>query len=233
MIGFSLFFDPTMILLVIGGLIASLASWNVNQTFDKYSRYDNRLGLTGTEVAERMLASYGIRNVKVTRVSGKLTDYYDPAHKELRLSDRVADAQSISAIGVAAHECGHALQDANDYAFMRIREHLVPIVNIGSNMSMPILLFGLLLGMNATLIHIGIFLFSFALIFQLATLPVEFNASYRAIQALENLNLLETQELPYAKKTLQAAALTYVAGTLASLISLLRIIIIFTGNDRD
>ena len=128
--------------------------------------------------------------------------------RDRRLSDRVADAQSISAIGVAAHECGHALQDANDYAFMRIREHLVPIVNIGSNMSMPILLFGFLLGMNATLIHIGIFLFSFALIFQLATLPVEFNASYRAIQALENLNLLETQELPYAKKTLQAAALT-------------------------
>ncbi|AEA00545.1 MULTISPECIES: zinc metallopeptidase [Aerococcus] len=235
MFGFPLFymFDPTIILLIIGAIIAGIASWNVNRTFDKYSRYTNRRGLTADQVARMMLDHNQIGHVGVSSVRGKLTDYYDPRDKNLYLSDQVSQESSISAIGVAAHECGHALQDADNYAFMRIREKIVPVVNFGSSLSMPILLLGVLFGMNQTLINIGIALFSLALLFQLVTLPVEFDASRRAIRCLDEMNILSQEELPYAKSTLRAAALTYVAGTVSTLLSLLRIIILFGGNRRD
>lgn len=230
---FPMYFDWTFILIIIGGIIASIASANVNRTFNKYSKYANAKGYTGTQVAEYILQQSDIHDVKVERISGNLTDHYDPSNKVLRLSDSTANSTSIAAIGVAAHECGHAVQDAKGYFFMTIRQKIVPVVNIGSNLSWPILIVGAIAGFNETLINIGIILFSLTLLFQLITLPVEFDASKRALQIMEDGQILSANELPYARKTLRAAALTYVASAIAGALSLLRVLILFGGRSRD
>ncbi len=230
---FPMYFDWTYVLIIVGAIIAGITSANVNRTFNKYNKYTNEKGMTGTQVAEHILQYSGIKDVRVERISGNLTDHYDPSNKVLRLSDATADSRSIAAIGVAAHECGHAVQDAQGYFFMTLRQRIVPIVNIGSNLSWPILIIGAIAGFNQTFINIGIILFSLTLIFQLITLPVEFDASKRALQIMEDGHILTASELPYARKTLRAAALTYVAAAVAGALSLLRVLILFGGRSRD
>lgn len=230
---FPMMFDWTYILIIIGAVIASIASANVNRTFNKYSKYTTEKGMTGTQVAEYILQYSGITNVRVERISGNLTDHYDPSNKVLRLSDATANSTSIAAIGVAAHECGHAVQDAKGYFMMTLRQKIVPVVNIGSTLSWPILILGAIAGFNQTLINIGIMLFSLTLLFQLVTLPVEFDASKRALQIMEEGRVLTASELPYARKTLKAAAMTYVASAIAGALSLLRVLILFAGRSRD
>lgn len=228
-----LFFDRTYILILIGVIISGIASWNVQRTFARYDRYENQRGLTGTTVAQRLLAAAGIHNVRVERVGGNLSDYYDPTNKVLRLSDATANATSIAALGVAAHECGHAIQDKEHYFFLKFRNSLVPMVNFGTNASWMILILGVIMGYNQTLIDLGILLFSLGFVFQVLTLPVEINASRRAIRILSEEQLLTPEEIPYAKSVLRAAAMTYVAAVFASLLSLLRVVILFGGNRRD
>ncbi|MGY0836103.1 zinc metallopeptidase [Aerococcus urinaeequi] len=230
---FPMMFDWTYILIIIGAVIASIASANVNRTFNKYSKYTTEKGMTGTQVAEYILQYSGITNVRVERISGNLTDHYDPSNKVLRLSDATANSTSIAAIGVAAHECGHAVQDAKGYFMMTLRQKIVPVVNIGSTLSWPILILGAIAGFNQTLINIGIMLFSLTLLFQLVTLPVEFDASKRALQIMEEGHVLTASELPYARKTLKAAAMTYVASAIAGALSLLRVLILFGDRSRD
>lgn len=228
-----LFFDWTYLLIIIGLVIAGIASANVNATFNKYSKYKNAHGYTGTQVAEYILRQSGIHDVRVEGVAGNLTDHYDPANKVLRLSEATANKTSVAAIGVAAHECGHAVQDAEGYFFMNLRQKIVPVVNIGSQAAWPILILGWLFGYNQTLINIGIILFSLTLLFQLVTLPVEFDASRRALKIIEAGNILTAEELPYARKTLNAAALTYVAAAIGSFLALLRVLLLFGGHRRD
>ena len=230
---FPMMFDWTYILIIIGAVIASIASANVNRTFNKYSKYTTEKGMAGTQVAEYILQYSGITNVRVERISGNLTDHYDPSNKVLRLSDATANSTSIAAIGVAAHECGHAVQDAKGYFMMTLRQKIVPVVNIGSTLSWPILILGAIAGFNQTLINIGIMLFSLTLLFQLVTLPVEFDASKRALQIMEEGHVLTASELPYARKTLKAAAMTYVASAIAGALSLLRVLILFGDRSRD
>ncbi|MDO4680542.1 MAG: zinc metallopeptidase [Aerococcus sp.] len=228
-----LFFDRTYILILIGVVISGIASWNVKRTFETYDRYENQRGLTGTDVAERLLHAAGIYNVRVERVSGDLSDYYDPTNKVLRLSDATANSSSIAALGVAAHECGHAIQDQQNYFFLKFRNSIVPVVNLGTNASWMILILGVIMGHDQTLIDLGIILFSLGFIFQVLTLPVEINASRRAIHILDEEQLLTADELPYAKTVLKAAAMTYVAAVFASLLSLLRVVLLFGGNRHD
>lgn len=227
------YFDGTYILIIIGAIITLIASSKMNSTFRRYSRVRCHCGLTGSQAAERILNQAGIYDVSVERVSGNLTDHYDPGNKVLRLSDATYGSDSISAIGVAAHECGHAIQHQKGYVPLTIRGALVPIVNIGSNLSWVFIIAGIFMSMNQTLIHFGIILFSFAVLFQLVTLPVEFNASSRALQVLGNTGIMYEDEVHQARKVLSAAALTYVAGAAAALLSLLRLILLFGGNDRD
>ncbi len=227
------YFDGTYILIIIGAIITLIASSKMNSTFRRYSRVRCHCGLTGSQAAERILNQAGIYDVSVERVSGNLTDHYDPGSKVLRLSDATYGSDSISAIGVAAHECGHAIQHQKGYVPLTIRGALVPIVNIGSNLSWVFIIAGVFMSMNQTLIHFGIILFSLAVLFQLVTLPVEFNASSRALQVLGNTGIMYEDEVHQARKVLSAAALTYVAGAAAALLSLLRLILLFGGNDRD
>ena len=190
-------------------------------------------GLTGSQAAERILNQAGIYDVSVERVSGNLTDHYDPRNKVLRLSDATYGSDSIAAIGVAAHECGHAVQHQQGYAPLKIRGAMVPAVNLGSNLSWLFILGGVILGMNQTLLNVGILLFSLAVIFQLVTLPVEFNASSRALRILGSTGIMYEDEVGQTRKVLSAAALTYVAGAASALLSLLRLIILFGGRDND
>ncbi|HIX67259.1 MAG TPA: zinc metallopeptidase [Candidatus Anaerostipes excrementavium] len=227
------YFDGTYILIIIGAIITLIASSKMNSTFRRYSRVRCHCGLTGSQAAERILNQAGIYDVSVERVSGSLTDHYDPKSKVLRLSDATYGSDSISAIGVAAHECGHAIQHQKGYVPLTIRGALVPIVNIGSNLSWVFIIAGVFMSMNQTLIHVGIILFSLAVLFQLVTLPVEFNASSRALRVLGNTGIMYEDEVHQARKVLSAAALTYVAGAAAALLSLLRLILLFGGNDRD
>ncbi len=227
------YFDGTYILIIIGAIITLIASSKMNSTFRRYSKVRCHCGLTGSQAAERILNQAGIYDVSVERVSGNLTDHYDPRSKVLRLSDATYGSDSISAIGVAAHECGHAIQHQKGYVPLTIRGALVPIVNIGSNLSWVFIIAGVFMSMNQTLIHFGIILFSLAVLFQLVTLPVEFNASSRALQVLGNTGIMYEDEVHQARKVLSAAALTYVAGAAAALLSLLRLILLFGGNDRD
>lgn len=203
------FWDPTYLLVIIGMAIAGWASAYVNSTYRKYDQFTSRKGITGTDAAKYILAQSGITDVSVTTISGNLTDNYNGQTKVLSLSEATADSTSVAAIGVAAHECGHAVQDHVNYQPMRIRTRLVPAANLGSTMAFPIILVGVLLSWNQTLINIGIALFSLALLFQLVTLPVEFNASHRAIQILSDGDLLTPEEVPMVRKVLGAAALTY------------------------
>lgn len=226
------YFDPTYILILIGALLSMWASARVKSTFARYDRVRNFRGITGAQAAQTILHQAGIYNVSVQRISGSLTDHYDPAAKVLRLSDSVFGATSVAAIGVAAHECGHAIQDQQDYAPLRIRASLVPICNFGSTISWPLILIGVLMGWNQFLIRAGILLFFAVVLFQLVTLPVEFNASSRALKILSSTGLLQGDENEGARKVLSAAALTYVAGAAASILQLLRLIILFGGRGR-
>lgn len=227
------YFDPTYILVLIGAVISIIASARVNSTFNKYSKVRSQMGITGAQAAERILHSAGIYDVGVERVSGNLTDHYDPKSKILRLSDATFHATSVAAIGVAAHECGHAIQHQQEYGPLKLRTWLVPVANIGSRLGIPIILLGILFGLNEVLVPIGIWVFSLSVLFQLVTLPVEFNASNRAVEILEGQGILTTQELPACKKVLGAAAMTYVAAAAASILQLLRLVLLFGGRRRD
>lgn len=231
-------FDPTFLTLVLPCLLLSLwASSNVNSTFRKYSKQMSVRRITGAEAAQRVLRNNGVQGVRIERVSGKLTDHYDPRTNVIRLSQDVYDNISTAAIGVACHEAGHAVQYAVGYAPIKLRAAIIPVTNFGSRLAMPLILLGLLFSafgqMAESLIYLGIACFGLSLVFQLVTLPVEFNASRRALQAIEDGGILTAEEQQGAKKTLTAAALTYVAATAVSLAQLLRLIAIFGGRRRN
>ena len=230
--GYYRFFDPTIILVLIGVVLSMAASAKVQSTFAKYSRVRSMTGMTGAEAAKRLLNSQGIYDVQVRKVAGNLTDHYDPRNKTLNLSESVYDSPSVAAIGVAAHECGHAMQDANDYSPLRIRAALVPAANLGSQLCWPLIIIGLLLGGSSVLLNLGILLFCLAVLFQLVTLPVEYDASHRAVTLLDSTGILAGQEVGQTRKVLNAAALTYVAAAAASILQLLRLLILF-GNRRN
>ncbi|WP_291292425.1 zinc metallopeptidase [Enterococcus sp.] len=229
--GFGWFYDPTFILVIIGMVISMAASAYVKSTFSKYDKISSSNNITGTKAAQYILESQGINNVGVQAIAGDLTDNYNSGNKMLSLSQATAQSTSVAAIGVAAHECGHAVQDAKGYLPLRIRHAIVPIANIGSAVSIPLILIGVLLR-GSFLINLGILAFSLAFIFQLVTLPVEFDASRRALQILADGGLLTEEEVPQARKVLFAAALTYVAAAVATLLQLLRLIILFGNNNR-
>jgi hypothetical protein len=223
------------LLLIVAAIFSLVASWGVNSTYKKYSKVRNLSGMTGQMAAERILQSQGIYDVRVERVSGTLTDHYDPSAKVLRLSDSTYANASVASVGVAAHECGHALQHAKGYAPLTIRSSLVPVANLGSNAGIILFLIGLFFNssMGDTLLTVGIILFSAAVLFQIVTLPVEFNASARAVTLLETTGILGHNELKGTKKVLRAAALTYVAAAATAIIQLLRLIVIAGGRSRD
>lgn len=227
------YYDPTYILVLIGLVISMWASARVNTTYQKYSRVRSHSGLTGAEAARRILNGAGIYDVRVEHVRGNLTDHYDPKARVLRLSDSVYGASSVAAIGVAAHECGHAIQDEESYAPLRIRSALVPVANFGTKAAVPIILLGVVIGSFYPLVQIGLLCFALGTLFQIVTLPVEFNASSRAVRILGESHMLMEEELVQTKKVLSAAALTYVAAVLASILSLLRLFLLFGGRDRD
>lgn len=226
--------DPTYVLVLIGVVLSLLASARVKSTFAKYERIRNSAGLTGRDAAERILRGAGIYDVRIERVSGSLTDHYDPRNKVLRLSDSTYHSMSVSAVGVAAHECGHAIQHAVNYAPIRWRGALVPVANLGSNIAWPLIVIGLFITgeSSSLLINLGIIAFSFAVLFHLVTLPVEFNASNRAIQILGGNGMMSGEEVGAVKKVLGAAAFTYVASAATAILQLLRILIL-TGGRRD
>jgi len=231
-------FDMTYVILVLPCLIlAMLASSNVNNTFKKYSRQMSRRGITGAEAAQRVLNAHGIRNVQISRVSGNLTDHYDPKSNVIRLSDSVYNNTSTAAIGVACHEAGHAVQYAQHYAPIKLRAAIIPVTNLGSKLAMPLILLGIVLNFlgefSYTFVYLGIACFGLSFVFQLITLPVEFNASRRALQAIDDQEILTNDELTGAKKTLRAAAMTYVAATAVALAQLLRLIMIFGRRRND
>lgn len=230
-------FDWTYLILVLPCLILAMwASTRVNRTFKKYSSQISSRRITGAQAAQRVLQGNGVNGVRIERISGNLTDHYDPKSNVIRLSDSVYDSISTAAIGVACHEAGHAVQYANNYFPIKIRAAIIPITNFGSRLAMPLILLGILLStfgtFSNTLVYLGIACFSLSLIFQLITLPVEFNASRRALNAIEAENLLTSEELVGARKTLSAAAMTYVAATAVSLVQLVRLIALFGSNRR-
>jgi len=225
-------FDPTIVLVLIGAALSMWASARVNSTFSKYSGVRSRTGLTGAEAARRILQSQGIYDVTVQSVRGSLTDHYDPRTKTVNLSDSVYGQTSVAAIGVAAHECGHAIQDNTGYAPLRLRSAFVPVANLGSKLSWPLILFGLLIGLTP-FVRFGIWMFVLAVLFQLVTLPVEFNASSRAVRLLEQIGILQGQEVSDTRQVLGAAALTYVAAAAASILQLARLVILFGGRRRN
>lgn len=229
------YWDPTYILVVIGAVICMIASARVNGTFNKYSQLRSMSGMNGAQVAQRVLQAAGIYDVQVRHVSGSLTDHYDPRTKTVNLSDPVYNATSVAALGVAAHECGHAIQHAKSYAPLSIRSALVPIANFGSMLAWPVILIGLFFNTRSSglIIDIGILLFSAAVLFQLVTLPVEFDASRRALVMLRTQGILADDELKYTRRVLKSAALTYVASAAAAILQLLRIILITNGRRRD
>lgn len=224
--------DPTYILVLIGLAICLLAQAKMKSTFGKYSRVRNHSGMTGREAAERILRSAGIHDVQVQHVPGNLTDHYDPRSKVLRLSDATYNSSSVAALGVAAHECGHAIQHDTGYAPLQIRGALVPLVNFGSAVAWPLIIIGLFFSSRSSMLflNLGILAFSLAVLFQIVTLPVEFNASSRAIHILGGSGILYEDEVNATKKVLFAAALTYVAGAVSAALQLLRIILL--ANNR-
>lgn len=232
---FYYYYDWTYILVLIGVLICLAASARVRQVFAKYSKVQSRLRLTGKEAAEEILRRNGIYDVRVIHIPGNLTDHYNPGNKTLGLSDTVYQSSSVAAVGVAAHECGHAVQHARGYAPLSIRGALVPVANFGSALAWPLILIGLLITGETSvfLINLGILLFSAAVLFQLVTLPVEFNASRRAVDVLGASGMLYPDELSSVKKVLGAAALTYVAGAASAILQLLRLLILTGGRRRN
>ena len=228
-------FDWTYVVLVLPCIILSMwASANVNSTFKKYSGQLSSRRITGAEAAQRVLMANGVQGVKIQRISGNLTDHYDPRTNVIRLSDNVYDNTSTAAIGVACHEAGHAVQYAQSYAPIKLRAAVIPVTNLGSKLAMPLILIGLLLSylgnISYMLVYAGIACFGLSLVFQLVTLPVEFNASQRALAAISSGNLLTEEEQKGARKTLTAAALTYVAATATALAQLLRLLVLFGGR---
>ena len=232
---FYYYYDPTYSLVLIGLLLCLAASARVRSTYAKYGRVRSRSGLTGREAAEENLRSAGLYDVRIEHVSGNLTDHFDPRNRVLRLSDATYQSASVAAVGVAAHECGHAIQHSRGYAPLKIRSAIVPVANFGSAIAWPLILLGLLFNSRSSylLIQIGILAFSFAVLFQLVTLPVEFNASRRAVQILGESGMLLPDELSMTKKVLRAAALTYVAGAASAILQLLRIILLTGGRRRE
>ena len=232
--GYGMFYDPTFLFVIIGMVISMGASAYVKSTFHKYDQIKSKNQVTGTQAAEYILQSQRIHNVGVQGIAGDLTDNYNSQTKMLSFSQATAQSISVAAIGVAAHECGHAVQDAVGYAPLKIRASLVPVANIGSSLSIPLILIGALISgsSGAFLVNLGLLAFSMAFLFQIVTLPVEFNASKRALQILSEGGLLTKEEVPMARRVLFAAALTYVAAAVATLLQLVRLIILFGNNNR-
>lgn len=232
-----MYFDITYVVLVLPCvLIAIWASYNVNSTFQRHAKQLSMRRITGAQAAQRVLSANGVSNVRIERVSGNLTDHYDPKSNVIRLSQDVYDSTSTAAIGVACHEAGHAVQYAQNYGPIKLRAAIIPATNVGSKLAMPLILLGVILSAfsyySYTLVYVGIACFGLSLIFQLVTLPVEFNASNRAIRAIEDGNILTEEECRGAKKVLRAAALTYVAATAVALMQLLRLVLLFGGGGR-
>ena len=232
--GYGYGFDPTIVLVLIGVVISLWAQSRVTSTYNKYSKVRSYSGMTGADAALRLLYSQGIYDVSVRPVAGNLTDHYDPRTKVVNLSESVYRSTSIAALGVAAHECGHAMQHNEGYAPLQLRSTLVPIANFGSRLSWPMILIGVMLGgLGSPLCQIGILMFSLAVLFQLVTLPVEFNASSRAVKLLDSLGILSGEEIRGTRSVLNAAAWTYVAAAASSMLQLLRLIILYGGRRRD
>lgn len=232
---YPMYYDPTYLLIILGVIFSMFASSKVKTTYAKYNRVRNHAGVTGKMAAEQILRQAGLYDVQVQHVSGELTDHYDPRNKVLRLSDATYGSTSVAALGVAAHECGHAIQHATNYMPLSIRGALVPVANFGAQISWPLILIGLFIrgNMSAFLINAGIILFIFAVAFQIVTLPVEFNASSRALRILKASGLLYEEEVSQARKVLRAAALTYVAGAASAVLQLLRLLILTRGRRDD
>ena len=226
------YYDWTMILVIPGLLLGLWAQFKVKSSFEKYQRVLSRSGYTAEQIAQQLLCRANCDHVRIQKTSGSLTDHYDPRSNVLRLSSTVYGSGSVAAIGVAAHECGHAMQHKEGYAPLKLRSALVPVVNLGSNLYFPIFLMGMLFSWEP-LISIGIACFALTLLFALVTLPVEFNASSRAVRALREGGYLGEEELKGAKAVLDAAALTYVASAISSLLQLVRLVLIARRNDRD
>ncbi len=238
MFGYYYGFDLTYLVLVLPCVIfAMIASANVNSTFKRYSKIRSRRNITGAQAAQRVLSAHGVTGVRIERVSGNLTDHYDPKANVIRLSTDVHDSTSVAAIGVACHEAGHAVQYAQHYAPIKLRAAIIPITNIGSTLAMPLILLGLLFSFGESIsygfVYAGIACFGLSLVFQLVTLPVEFNASRRAMETIETSELLAEDEQKGARKTLTAAAMTYVAATAVALAQLIRLLAIFGGRRRN
>ncbi|HBY89890.1 zinc metallopeptidase [Ruoffia sp. FAM 24228] len=219
------YMDWTYILVLIGMGIVMFAQNRVQSTFNKYDQLDTEKRITGKQAAEHILQTAGISNVKVEQVRGRLTDHYDPRNKVLRLSEATYNQTSVAAVAVAAHEVGHAIQDQKDYAFLKVRSAIAPVVQIGSSIAMPLILIGLLFQLTG-LVNIGILAFGLVVVFQLVTLPVEFDASKRALAILGDTGVFVQEEVPAAKKVLDAAAFTYIAATLSTALQLIRLILI-------
>jgi Zn-dependent membrane protease YugP len=232
---FYYYLDPTYILILIGVILSLVASAKVKSTFAKYAKVRNSQGFTGAQVAQRVLERAGIYDVRIEHVSGNLTDHYDPKSKVLRLSDSVYGQSTVAAVGVAAHECGHAIQHAKGYEPLKLRNTLVPIANFGSQIAWPLILIGFIITSEAStfLINLGIIAFSLAVVFHLITLPVEFNASNRAIRMIADTGMMYGEEIKGAKKVLNAAAMTYVASAATAVLQLLRIILLTGGRRRN
>ena len=226
-------FDIYYFILVVPALLLSLwAQYKVNSTYSKYSQIGSARKLTGSQAARAILDMNGLQHVALERISGNLTDHFDPKTNVVRLSDGVYNNYSIAAVGVAAHECGHAVQFAQGYSPMKLRSAIIPITNLGSTVSVPLILLGFMMGLEG-LVTVGILLFSTVALFQLVTLPVEFNASRRALAVLESRGFLSDEELKGTKRVLSAAAMTYVAALITSLAQLLRLILVFGGRRRS
>ncbi len=228
-----LFWDATYLLVIAGAVLSMIASGYMNSTYNKYGKIGNKSGMTGAQFASLMLHHEGVDKVKVQGTRGNLTDNYNPMNRTLNLSETTFGQATIGAIGVAGHEGGHAMQHHVSYWAFNLRSFLVPITNFGSRISWPLILVGVLFGQNETLINIGLILFSFTFLFSVVTLPVEFNASNRALKAIESMGVLDDQELQMTRRVLRAAAMTYVSAAAASALSLLRMFILFGGRRRD
>ena len=228
---FFYYFDPTMLIILPALIFTIWAQINVNSTFEKYKRVQTDSHITGYDAARRILDANGLYDVKIERISGNLTDHYDPRSNVIRLSDSVHDSTSAAAVGVAAHEAGHAVQHSVGYFPIKIRQAIIPVTRIGSSLAMPLFLLGLILAAEP-LMYFGIIFYALAVVFQLVTLPVEFNASRRAMAALEGDGDLTQKELTASRKVLTAAAMTYVAALATALLSLLRLIVIANGRRR-
>lgn len=227
------YYDPTYLLVLVGAILSIIASSMVQSAYNKYAKVRSMSGMTGAQVAELILRNKGITDVRIAHVNGNLTDHYNPKTKVINLSDAVYNSQSVAALGVAAHECGHVIQHHENYAPLNIRSMLVPAANIGSKAGIPIILLGVLFGYNQVLVQIGIWVFALAVLFQIVTLPVEFNASRRALVCLEEYGVVTREEKNQSAKVLRAAALTYVAAAASAILQLLRLILLFGRRDND